>query len=237
MYFCKKNYILILGICCSTFLQADGSEVGCASARSSEPKGCSLDNVLQEKSSLFNVEEANRTKKSSSMNITETLVSVPVEHKKQELLIERQIIGEKRSCPPFCIQPMHIAGVETVAELETLAFIADLKENKPQLLVDARTSDYYRKSTIPGATNIPYTMLEDKSKYQKEVLTLLGGKQSSKGWYFKHIQTLLIFGNGAYDMQASSAIKSLVALGYSKDKILYYRGGIESWKSLGLTLY
>ncbi|MBU1668613.1 hypothetical protein KKC13_09325 [bacterium] len=238
MNFCKKNYIRILGICGSLFLQADTIEIGgCATVRSSEPQGCSSDSLLNTQSSLFQVEDENRTKTSSKMNITESLVSVPVTHEKQELQIERNVIDATQSCPPFCIQPMRIAGVETVAELETLAFIATLKEKKPQLLVDARSSDFYRKSTIPGAINIPYTMLRNESKYQKEVLTLLGGKQSSKGWYFKNIQTLLIFGNGAKDIQASSAIKTLLFLGYPENKILYYRGGVESWENLGLTLY
>jgi len=233
---CKKNDILILAICGSLFLQADTVEIGCASVGSREPQECSSDSLLNRESPLFKVEDDNATKTLSTMNITESLVSVPVTYKKQELLIERKVMNPMESCPPFCIQPMHISGVKTIGELETLAFIADLKE-KSQLLVDARSSDFYRKSTIPGAINIPYTMLRNGSKYQKEVLTLLGGKQSSKGWYFKDVQTLLIFGNGAKDIQASSAIKILLSLGYPENNILYYRGGVESWNNLGLTLY
>ena len=241
MPFCTKQNIILWSICSSLFLQAENLGLGCGTSRS-EPQGCSSQSLLKQNDSLFLVSEKetkdeNATEKPSTMKITETLFSVSVVHEKQDLRIERAFDKERRSCPPFCIQPLHIAGVKNVAELEILTFIKGLNGDKPQLLVDARSSDQYRKSTIPGATNIPYTMLDTKSKYQKDVLGLLGGKLSSNGWYFKNTQTLLIFGNGAGENQASSAIKMLLALGYPQSKILYYRGGVESWKSLGLTLY
>ncbi len=231
---------IIFGLWLFSFMVLDAKEpieIGCPSVVSSKTQECSSLNPLTASSSLLNDNEHNASTSPLVVNITEKLASVTVMHQNHELVIERVGKDHARTCPPFCIQPLSIDGVQTVGELETLTFIEALKEKKGQLLIDARSSDLYNKSTIPGAINLPYTMLSNKSKYQKEVLTLLGAKQAGTRWYFKNIKTLLIFGDGAEDIQASQAIQTLVKLGYPKENLLYYRGGVESWKSLGLTLY
>lgn len=43
-------------------------------------------------------------------------------------------------------------GVQTVDELEVHKF-----QEKGMQLIDGRTPDFYEKSTIPGAKNIPHT--------------------------------------------------------------------------------
>ncbi|MGD8570515.1 MAG: rhodanese-like domain-containing protein, partial [Gammaproteobacteria bacterium] len=37
--------------------------------------------------------------------------------------------------------------------------------------------------------------------------------------------------------QSPTAIKNLLALGYPAEKIYYYRGGMQAWQSLGMTVY
>ena len=179
--------------------------------------------------------------KDRKTGITETLMSVKVLHENEEVLIQREALDDKFSCPPFCIQPLKIKEVQTLGELEVLAFIDKLKEKKARLLIDVRESVDYEKSTIPGAINIPFSMLRVKSKYQEEILKLLGAKAIKKNskstWSFKEVQTLLIFGTSATTNEASSSIKELLRLGYPSSKLFYYRSGITSWKALGLTVH
>jgi rhodanese-related sulfurtransferase len=171
--------------------------------------------------------------------ITPHLRSVKVLHDKEEVLIERKLLHKHLTCPPFCIEPMKIKGVETLGELEVLAFIDKLKEKKGRLLIDVRENALYEKETIPGAINLPLSMLQDGSRYQGEVLRLLGAKlrKSNAKWSFKKAQRLLIFGDSATTPEASSALKKLLDLGYPSNKLYYYRGGLSAWKALGLTTY
>jgi len=50
---------------------------------------------------------------------------------------------------------------------------------------------------------------------------------------------VLIYCNGAWCAQSEQLIKkakfSLIKLGYPKNKIKYYRGGMQSWVTLGLS--
>ncbi len=189
--------------------------------------------------------ESNCTKETSEgieekrIAITPHLNSISLVHENRSVTIERKSSPLQKSCPPFCIEPMKIEGVETVGELEVLMFIDRLKERGAQLLVDVRKNRLYRKETIPGAINLPSEMLEDRSKYKEEILKLLGGeiinKESTIGWSFRHAQRLLIFGESAGSSEASRVIKKLLKLGYPSAKLLFYRGGISSWKALGLT--
>ncbi|CAA6820791.1 MAG: Unknown protein [uncultured Sulfurovum sp.] len=218
------------------------NDVGCNTVVESEPIGCSISNVLKNPPSLI-VEKVltvqERIVQKKTMGITKKLDFIEVEHDNQKLLIERVSIEEQMSCPPFCLEPMSIGDVQTVGELETLNFIEKLKEKQARLLVDVRSSKTYQKATIPGAINLPLNILENESKYQDEVLKLLGAKvnlkTAKKKWSFKNAQFLLIFGDSASSSEASRAIKKLLELGYPSSKLLYYRSGIEAWKDFGLT--
>lgn len=206
-------------------------------------EGCSIATLLAtpQNSILESQEELDCTKEDIvKMSITEQLISVKVRHENQEVLIERESLSNKETCPPFCIEPMNIENIVTVAELEVLSFIDKLKEKKARLLIDVRESNMYAKGTIPGAINLPFSMLEGRSKYQEDVLKLLGAIPIEKDfilkWSFKNAQSLLIFGNSATSTEASNSIKELLKLGYPNSKLLYYRSGIVSWKAFGLTV-
>ena len=210
------------------FLTQIEAEVGCKAVIDTEVKGCESVNIFDEKKhSLF---ETELTPKLSTkiIKITKKLSSIKTKHFDVNITIQRKATTVALSCPPFCIQTMTINGVKTVGEVETLLFIDALKEKKSKLVVDVRNSLAYKKETIPSSINLPYKMLTPKSPYQKEVLSLLGLHKSP--------QTLLIFGESAFSPEAADAIHQLIQLGYPKDKLLYYRGGVLSWKSAGLTL-
>jgi len=211
--------------------------------------GCSISGLIHasNNSVLANTEESNCStseKKNSPLigkttAITPKLNAVKVLHEKDEVLIERKLLNKNFTCPPFCIEPMKIQGVNTLGELEVLAFIDKLKEKKGRLLIDVRENNLYDKETIPGAINLPLSMLKDGSKYQGEVLRLLGAKlkKSNNKWSFKKAQKLLIFGDSASTPEAVKSLKTLLRLGYPSDKLYFYRGGVSSWKALGLTTY
>ncbi|HEY5790892.1 MAG TPA: rhodanese-like domain-containing protein [Gammaproteobacteria bacterium] len=129
-----------------------------------------------------------------------------------------------RNCPPFCIQPMTPApGVTTVGELELLEFLQG-----GGLLIDGRTENWFLEETIPGALNIPYTEMAVR-------LDELGCQRGSDRWDCSEARPVLLFCNGAWCGQSPTAIRAMVREGYPAQRIFYYRGGMQAWKSLGLT--
>jgi rhodanese-related sulfurtransferase len=214
------------------------AEIGCLSLIVEKQSECFQESILQKKTSaLYNLDrDSKRSDSIDIVSITEDLKSFKFVYQEKEFLIERKANIEKQSCPPHCIQAMSIGDVETVGELEVLDFIKSMQDRKGRVFVDARAVAEYKRSSIPGAINIPYTMLSPESKYRDEVLNLLGAKKLQKKWYFRNIQKLLIFDNGILDMSATKIIESLIDVGYPQKEILYYRGGFNSWKNLGLTV-
>lgn len=202
-------------------------------------KGCSISPSIFENNpkTVFKIREEKK-KIYIDLNITKRLQSIRISYENQKINITRSIksINDKNAYI-FYIQPMHIDGIKTVGELEVLNFIKGLKGKEPRLFIDIRKSKEFKFQTIPGAINIPFFMLEDGSKYQNEVLTLLGGKKEKKRWRFDFVPNLIIFGRGSDDYRTLNAIKTLIKISYPKDKISYYRAGIKGWKGLGLTLY
>lgn len=112
------------------------------------------------------------------------------------------------------IQPNEIAeGVQTVGELEV---IEHLKQGEP--VIDARTQDFCEQGTLPGAVNIPHSEIEERiDELDREKKTVF-------------------FCNGPQCKQSPWAIKALLKVGYPPEKILYYRGGIHDWVTLGLPI-
>lgn len=145
-----------------------------------------------------------------------------------------------RACPPFCIQPMIIAdGVETVGEVELLDFIEDFVESGGGFLIDARVESFFLAGTIPGAVNLPFNMFSasDANPFLSQLLILLGGKPLANGvWDFENAAQLLLFCNGPWCGQSPRAINNLLDVGYPADRLYYYRGGMQSWASMGLSV-
>mgnify|MGYP000229931944 CR=1 FL=1 len=165
----------------------------------------------------------------------------------QELVIERnqdtsnrlenEFTKTSRPCPPFCISRISAApGVETVGELEVVDFLEATVSGGSGLLVDSRMPEWFAKGTIPGAVNVPFATLEANNPYRDEILKALGASGTAGAWDFSDAKELLLFCNGPWCDQAPRAVRNLVAAGYPTAKIKYYRGGMQVWMLLGLTV-
>ncbi len=174
-------------------------------------------------------------------------------------VIDGSFSKTSRPCPPFCINPLKIDDkVNTVAELEVIQFMETTMYRGNGVLVDARTPSWHSKGTIPGSTNIPFTVFEkDLGDIElMEVLESLGaverddvnpvllmaesfglmdGDQKTESWDFTKAKELLLWCNGPWCGQSPRAIRALLAIGYPAEKLHYYRGGMQMWQSLGLT--
>ncbi len=142
-----------------------------------------------------------------------------------------------RPCPPFCIHPMSAApGVTTIGELEVLDFLQREVATGKGLLVDARVPEWFAKGTIPGAVNIPFLTLAESNPFRDEILKAIGARAEGSGWNFDKAMNLALFCNGPWCDQSPRAIRALIEAGYPPEKLFYYRGGIQNWALLGLTL-
>ena len=110
------------------------------------------------------------------------------------------------------IQPMQAAlAVLNVGEVE----VYHHKKNELPI-IDTRKPDTIDKVSIPGSKNIPYDEIVKRMKELDE----------------NHPS--IFFCNGPQCPQSSTAIKNLLDAGFPADRILYYRGGMHDWITLGL---
>lgn len=181
------------------------------------------------------------------VNITPEISSVVIDHQGIPITVERiQDIDNRladdfaktsRPCPPFCIHPISAAeGVRTIGELELLGFLQNDVAEENGLLIDARMPIWYNSETIPGAVNVPFVILTKPTEKRARIFQLFGAKQKESGEIdFSQVITLSLFCNGPWCDQSPRAIKALINAGYPPSKIQYYRGGMQAWKSFGLT--
>ena len=112
------------------------------------------------------------------------------------------------------IQPITLApDVRTVGELEV---IEHLRAGRP--LVDCRLPEYIERGTLPGAVNIPHGEIVERIA---ELST---------------VDPTVVFCNGPQCPASAQAISALLAAGWPAERLLYYRGGIHDWVTLGLPL-
>ncbi len=131
-----------------------------------------------------------------------------------------------RPCPPFCIQPISPApGVTTIGELELIGMLKD----PLAVVIDSRVAKWYNDGTIPGAEHIPYTEISDR-------LDELGCEPDFDGWDCQAAKHVALFCNGPWCGQSPTAIRAMINAGYPADRIYYYRGGMQLWRMLGLTV-
>ncbi len=182
------------------------------------------------------------------VNITEGLPYVDVDVNGENIRIQRiqdtdhklknSYTKTSRPTPPFFIQPFEpIEGIKTVTELDVIHFIKNEVSENEGVLIDARMPKWYRNGTIPGALNVPFSILygESDDLYIEKIFSVFGAEKEEGVWDFSDAQTLLIFDNGPWCQQGVEEMKNLIRLGYPKEKILYYRGGMQFWQILGLT--
>lgn len=143
---------------------------------------------------------------------------------------DNQVSGEwamtSRACPPFCIQPMEPAeGVTTIGELELIAMLKDPEA----IVVDSRVVSDFEGGTIPGSVNIPYTEARDR-------LDELGCEIDFEGFECDAAKPVALFCNGPWCGQSPTAARRMIEAGYPADRIYYYRGGMQVWRVLGLSV-
>jgi len=140
------------------------------------------------------------------------------------------------SCPGACIQPITINDkIETVGEVEVLRFIKNEVNQNQGVLIDSRPKKLYNQETIPSSINIPFSLYKD-SKALKSIFTVLGVKKKSDGQLdTSRAITVMVYCNGPWCSKSQQLINALLKKGYPANKIKYYRGGFQMWKSLGLT--
>jgi rhodanese-related sulfurtransferase len=156
-----------------------------------------------------------------------------------DALLEFDFARTSRPCPPFCAQPIAVAdGVKTVGEVELIAFMQRELNEGNGLLIDARTPDWHERGTIPGSTNVPYTHLNPDQGADEitleESLKLFGAKIDDGVWDFTQAKRLVLWCNGPWCGQSPTAIRGLLKIGYPRDKLYYYRGGMQLWQVFGL---
>ena len=187
------------------------------------------------------------------VNISDEISFVDVKHNGKEIRIQRnqsqdnlvnsEYAKTSRKCPPFCIQPYNLGnGVETIGELELLDYLKKRSNGDNSILIiDSRTEDWVKKGTIPGSVNIPWTLLKPEAGADPfgiaEILEKKFGALNIEGlWNFSNAKTLILFCNGMWCGQSPSSIKTLLRFGYPAEKLKWYRGGMQDWEILGLTV-
>lgn len=139
-------------------------------------------------------------------------------------------------------QPMMIEqGVRTVGEVEVLDFIKNKLGVLPHeyILVDSRKRDWFEQMTIPSAINIAYDEIEYDEKSPEDferIMKLLNIQKEGTSYNFSHAKTALFFCNGAWCVQSRVSIQKLIKMGYPKEKLLWYRGGLQDWLLFGFSV-
>ena len=171
------------------------------------------------------------------VGITPDMMSVTVETADGPVEISRiqdnanTVTGDwaltSRPCPAFCIQPMTPAeGVTTIGELELLEFLQDPEA----FVIDGRIRPEFEAGTIPGAVSVPYNEAADR-------LGELGCEPDFEGFECpEDAPRVALFCNGPWCGQSPAAARRMIEAGYPADRIYYYRGGMQVWRALGLTV-
>lgn len=187
-----------------------------------------------------------------SVMITPELNSIQVQHQGKPVIIQRnqnpdnRVSDEyaltSRPCPPFCIRPIQIApGVETIGELELLDYLQRAQSDPSIMIIDSRTPDWVAKGTIPGSVNLPWTELDPEHGANSLTISAIleerfNARLNNEIWDFAEVKTLVLFCNGMWCGQSPRNINTLLQLGYPAHKLKWYRGGMQDWSILGLTV-
>lgn len=181
---------------------------------------------------------------SKKVLITKGLFDVEVMHKGKQVKILRNQNHDNKIHTLFQrtgqgkIQPMHPFAphaVETIGELELLDYLKQQGSDENILVIDSRTASWVKRGTIPGSINIPFTAFKDESN-AIEIMEDQFGVTPGAALKFGGAKTLVMYCNGNWCPQSPIAIKKLLAFGYPAAKIKYFRGGMQSWHALGLTV-
>ena len=189
---------------------------------------------------------ADEEKETKKVMISPGIFSIDVMHKGERVTIKRNqdrknIISKYyQATHQGKVQPMAPFAphaVETIGALEMIGYLEQLKDKSDSLIIiDSRTKAWVKRGTIPGTINIPFTEFKESDRAVEimeeefDVLTI------GNALDFTHAKTLVMYCNGIWCGQSPTAIKKLLKFGYPAAKIKYFRGGMQNWESLGLTV-
>nr|BAL55368.1 rhodanese domain protein [uncultured Gammaproteobacteria bacterium] len=179
------------------------------------------------------------------VNLTQNVPRVEIRTPTRTVVIQREqdpmhaieppFDKTSRPCPPFCIQPVTAApGVETLGELELIEFLKQAASDPQVLIIDTRLPEWYQRGTIPLASNLPTAKLS--AGFAELLEKRLGARKIGERWDYTQAKTLVLFCNGYWNPDSYEAIQRLLAQGYPAEKLKWYRGGMQAWLSLGLTV-
>lgn len=165
-----------------------------------------------------------------TMSVTVETPSGPVEIGRvqdNDNRLDEEWTFTSRPCPNFCIQPIVPApGVTPIGELELMEFLQDPEA----VVVDGRIRPQFEAGTIPGAMSVPYNEAADR-------LGELGCTVDFEGFECPaDVPRVALFCNGPWCGQSPTAARRMIEAGYPADKIHYYRGGMQNWQMLGLSV-
>ena len=136
---------------------------------------------------------------------------------------------------PQAMNPFTPHDVETLGEREFTAYMIDAQEDENIMIVDTRTEGWHFRLTIPGSVNYPFTLMKEKEDME-DALDDFGVVIEGENYDFDGAKTLVMFCNGYWCGQTPTMGRALLAAGYPEEKLKYYRGGMQAWTSLGLTV-
>lgn len=195
-------------------------------------------------SPLFSVNA--EEKETKQVMISHGLQSVDVKHGDKTVSITRiqekknEIVKFYRKTTRGTIQAMYPFAphaVDTIGEREIIDYIKKISAGDSSIIIiDSRTPAWVKRSgLIPGAVNIPFTKFAESSdtlEIMEDDFDVIPGETFN----FSNAKTLVMYCNGNWCGQSPTAIRKLLGMGYPAAKIKYYRGGMQSWAALGLSV-
>ncbi len=140
-------------------------------------------------------------------------------------------------------QPINLGhGIETLGELEFIDYMVKAQGDETIIVIDSRTENWHRNLRIPCTVNVPYTLLNDDPDIAAfSIQDYFGVEENDDGTLnFDNAKTIVAYCNGYWCGQTPGmfvrAKYSLINLGYPPEKLKYYRGGMQAWTSLGLSV-
>jgi rhodanese-related sulfurtransferase len=146
------------------------------------------------------------------------------------------LIQSSPTCIAPCLSPMTAApNVPTLGELDMIEFLSTQVDSGDGLLIDARLPEDRALGYIPASVNIPTATLAPTNPYRNEILLALGAQHYEGVFSFTDAISLRVYDSGPATQDAAALIVDLLVAGYPPEKIGYYRGGMQVWKTLGLS--
>ncbi|RDH81337.1 MAG: sulfurtransferase [endosymbiont of Galathealinum brachiosum] len=184
--------------------------------------------------------------KPKKIMISPDIYSIDVEHKGQIITIKRNQNRENIISKYYqkthrgkiqAINPFKPHAVETIGTLEMIHYLKQKTGGDNKLkIIDSRTKVWVKRGTIPGTANIPFTEFKNEERALEIMEDELDVLNTGSALNFANAKTIVMYCNGIWCGQSPAAIRTLLKFGYPAAKIKYYRGGMQNWESLGLTI-